>query len=203
MRDVTFGSGVLSKGGNGDVNMSDEQLVERAKKAVQGDLRAFDELVRRHQAKVQTNARYLTGSADDAMDLAQDVFVKAFFHLRRFEGRASFGTWVQRIKVNHCLNHLRRTKGKTFVDVDDPALEAEAPMRTKLKADAAVDAEDSRERIGRTLDLMSDTLRVPLLMRDLDGLSYQEIADDLGVGLSAVKMRIKRAREEFRELYGA
>ncbi len=184
------------------MSVSDEQLVERAKTAVQGDLRAFDELVRRHQAKVQTNARYLTGSADDALDLSQDVFVKAFFHLKRFEGRSSFGTWVQRIKVNHCLNHIRKQKDKTFVDVEDPVLEAEQPLHSNARTDAGVEADDSRERIGRTLARMADTLRVPLLMRDLDGMSYQEIADELGVSLSAVKMRIKRAREEFRQLYG-
>lgn len=185
------------------MSVSDEQLVERAQTAIQGDLRAFDELVRRHQAKVQTNARYLTGSEDDALDLSQDVFVKAYFHLKRFEGRSSFGTWVQRIKVNHCLNHIRKTKGKTFVDVEDPVLEAEAPMRTAARTDAEVEADDVRGRIGGTLDRMADTLRVPLLMRDMDGFSYQEISDELGVGLSAVKMRIKRAREEFRALYGA
>lgn len=184
------------------MNPSDEQLVERAVGAVRGDLRAFDELVRRHQARVQTNCRYLSGSEDDALDLSQKVFVKAYFNLRRFEGRSSFGTWVQRIKVNHCLNHLRSTRGRSFVDVEDPVLEGEEPLRADTRADAGLEADEARDRIGRTLDRMADTLRVPLLMRDMDGYSYQEIADELGIGLSAVKMRIKRAREEFRSLYG-
>ncbi|HPF34668.1 sigma-70 family RNA polymerase sigma factor [bacterium] len=180
---------------------TDEQLVERARSARQGDLRAFDELVRRHQAKVRTNCRYLTGSEEDALDLSQEVFVKAYFNLKRFEGRSSFGTWVQRIKVNHCLNHIRKRRGKTFVDVEDPALAAEDALRDGARADDATRARETRERIGEVLDRMSETLRVPLLLRDLDGLSYQEIADRLDLGLSAVKMRIARAREEFRELY--
>ena len=183
------------------MQVPDEQLVERAMTARQGDLRAFDELVRRHQARVQTNCRYLTRSEEDSLDLSQDVFVKAYFNLRRFEGRSSFGTWIQRIKVNHCLNHLRRQRGRTFVDVDDPALEAEDTLRSPERADAGAVARAERERIGRVLDRMADTLRVPLLMRDLDGLPYQDIADELAIGMSAVKMRIKRAREEFRSLY--
>lgn len=181
--------------------ISDEKLVERARKARKGDLRAFDELVRRHQARVRTNCRFLTGSEEDALDLSQEVFVKAYFNLQRFEGRSTFGTWVQRIKVNHCLNHIRKRKGKVFVDVEDPALGGEEALRDDARADDATRARETRERIAAVLDRMSETLRVPLLLRDLDGLSYQEIADRLGLGLSAVKMRIARAREEFRALY--
>jgi len=180
---------------------TDEQLVERARSARAGDLRAFDELVRRHQSRVRTNCRFLTGSEEDAQDLSQEVFVKAYFNLERFEGRAAFGTWVQRIKVNHCLNHIRKRRGWTFVDVEDPAVAGEEPLRDTARADDATRARETRERIGGVLDRMSGTLRVPLLLRDLDGLSYQEIADRLGLGLSAVKMRIARAREEFRALY--
>jgi RNA polymerase sigma-70 factor (ECF subfamily) len=156
----------------------------------------------RHQSKVQTNCRYLSGNEEDALDLAQEVLVKAYFNLDRFEGRSTFGTWIGRIKVNHCLNHLRRNKGKDFIDVDEPALESEAALHSTARADARVHTRDARGRISEVLDGMSDSLRLPLLMRDMDGLSYQEIADELGVGLSAVKMRIKRAREDFRSAYG-
>ncbi len=181
---------------------NDEDLVAAAQIAPDGDTRAFDELVTRHQGRVLANCRYISGSADDAHDLAQEVFVKAFFALKRFQGRAGFGSWVQRIKVNHCLNHLRKLKGKTFLDVDDPALGAEAPLRHDAGPERDAVRRDARDRIREVLDALPDTLRVPLIMRDLDGYAYQEIADTLGLGLSAVKMRIKRAREEFRRLYG-
>ena len=181
---------------------SDEDLVSEAQVAPEGDTRAFDELVVRHQGRVLANCRYISGSAEDAHDLAQDVFVKAFFALDRFEGRSRFGSWIQRIKVNHCLNHLRRNRGKTFLDVDDPALGAETSLRTEARPDRDAQRRDARDRIRDVLDVLPDTLRVPLIMCDLDGYPYQEIADTLGLGLSAVKMRIKRAREEFRRLYG-
>lgn len=180
---------------------SDEALVAEAQAAAEGDVRAFNELVTRHQERVLANCRYLSGSADDAQDLAQEVFVKAFFAIGRFEGRSQFGSWVQRIKVNHCLNFLRKRKGKQFVDVQDPISETEEELHVASTAVESLTAMDERERIEFVLDRLPETLRVPLIMRDLDGMAYQEIADDLKLGLSAVKMRIKRAREEFRRIY--
>ncbi len=183
------------------VPLSDSELVALSLQAHEGDLRAFDELVHRHQDRVQTNCRYLTGDPEEALDLAQEVFVKAYFNLVRFEGRSSFGTWIGRIKVNHCLNHLRKRRGREYLDVDDPALEHDQALRSGDRADQEAEADEQRRRIGATLESMTSSLRIPLLMRDMDGFSYQEIADRLGIGLSAVKMRIKRAREVFREVY--
>ncbi|MBC8425807.1 sigma-70 family RNA polymerase sigma factor [bacterium] len=180
---------------------SDENLVEAARGAPDGDTRAFDELVVRHQGRVLANCRYLGGCAEEAHDLAQEVFVKAFFGLKRFQGRSQFGSWVQRIKVNHCLNYLRKRKGKSFLDVEDPVLAGEEVLQTPATPESDAGRRDMRDRIRTVLDTLPDTLRVPLIMRDLDGFSYREIADSLDLGLSAVKMRIKRAREEFRRLY--
>lgn len=180
---------------------TDAKLVAAAVSAPPGDLRAFDELVRRHQGKVQTNCRYLSGNEEDSLDLAQEVLVKAYFNLKSYESRAQFGTWLNRIKVNHCLNHLRRQKGKSFVDVEEPGLEGQDALRSPWVADAGAERDEARRRIGDTLDRLPESLRVPLILRDMDGLSYQEIADEMDLGLSAIKMRIKRAREEFRALY--
>lgn len=180
---------------------SDERLVELAKAETTGDTRPFDVLMRRHQGFVKANCRVITRSPADSEDLAQEVFVKAFFALRRFEGRSQFRTWIQRIKVNHCLNHLRKTKGTTMVDVEDVEAESHEAMQTSPTAHTNLQATSDRERILEVLDAMADTLRIPLMLRDGDGLSYEEIATQLGVGLSAVKMRIKRAREEFRQRF--
>ena len=180
---------------------SDDQLVERARTEGNGDTRPFDALVRRHQGFVVANCRVITRSATDAEDLAQEVFAKAFFGLQRFEGRAQFRTWLQRIKVNHCLNHLRKTRGTIMVDIDDAALEDHRAMQTPPTAHVNLQAVGDRERIVSVLDAMSDALRIPLMLRDGDGQSYEEIATQLGIGLSAVKMRIKRAREEFRQRF--
>jgi RNA polymerase sigma-70 factor, ECF subfamily len=179
---------------------SDEELARLAREALPGDTRSFEALVLRHQGRVVANCRYLTRSPADAEDLAQDVLLKAFFGLGRFEGRSQFRTWLNRIKVNHCLNHLKKSAGQIFVDVDDPALDGAVQLQVASDAEAALLAADRRRQIAAVLDAMPDTLRIPLVMCDADGLSYEQIAESLDIGLSAVKMRIKRGREQFERL---
>jgi RNA polymerase sigma-70 factor (ECF subfamily) len=195
----------MSSGGSNDplANASDDELVALAQgHATGGDTRPFDILMRRHQGFVKANCRTITRSPADADDLAQEVFVKAYFGLRRFEGRAQFRSWLQRIKVNHCLNHLRRAKGASFVEVDEVS-EGHEALRTEATAQQSLETAADRERILAVLDAIPDTLRIPLLLRDADGQSYDEIAEHLGLGLSAVKMRIKRGRDEFRRRFVA
>jgi len=182
---------------------SDEELVEMARQEGSRDTRPFETLVRRHQGFVLANCRTITRSPADSEDLAQEVFVKAFFGLRGFEGRAQFRSWVKRIKVNHCLNHLRKTRGAVMVDIDDASSEGHEAMRLPPTAHVAIEASTDRDRILAVLDAMSDTLRIPLMLRDGDGQPYEDIAHELGISLSATKMRIKRAREEFRRRFGA
>lgn len=177
--------------------MTDEELVE-ASRTGGGSSQAFEELVSRHQGRIMANCRYLSKSPDDAEDLAQEVFVKAFFALPRFEARSSFKTWLQRIKINHCLNHLEKKRGKLFVDTEQPGLAAVEEMRVPARAERDLSSLEDRERIEIVLDDLSEALRVPLVLREVDGLSYQEIARRLEISLSAAKMRIKRARETFR-----
>ncbi len=179
-------------------DLTDAELLEIAREAPEGDNRSFAELVRRHQQRVFTNCRYLTGSPTDAEDLAQEVFVKAFFGLAGFEGRASFETWITRIKTNHCINFVKKKRLDT-VDVE-PEVAANA-ARKEPEAPRRMERQATKDRVGAVLLEMTETLRIPLILRDMDGLAYDEIADELGVGLSAVKMRIKRGREEFRRLF--
>ena len=181
----------------------DLALVERILAAPEGDTRAFAALVERHQKGVMANCRYITRSPGDAEDLAQDVFVKVYFSLQRFERKSKFRTWLRRIKANHCLNHVRKSEGRTFVDLEETAVSPPEELRTDPQVYGRIEAAAERQKIAEVIDKMNDTLRIPLLLRDMDEMSYQEIADLLGVGLSAVKMRIKRARTEFREHYEA
>ena len=182
-------------------DLLDDELVEGARVGGTGDTRPFEELVRRHQRFVVGNCRVILRSPNDAEDLAQEVFVKAFFALRRFEGRSQFRTWLQRIKVNHCLNHLRKTRGAVTVDIEEVAPEGHSGLQTAPNAEVELQTAGDRDQIMHVLDSMSDTLRIPLMLRDGDGQSYDEIAAHLGIGLSAVKMRIKRARTEFRQRF--
>lgn len=184
-----------------DFDARDRELLRTALEAPEGDLRAFEELVTRHQRRIAADCRYLTRDEAAFEDLAQEVFVKAFFGLRRFEGRSSFRHWLQRIKVNHCLNYLKKAKRKEKLAIDEDTVEVYEQLHVAPVAEADLEERVDRERIDRILTSMPDTLRVPLIMCDMDEMSYDDIAASLGIGLSAVKMRIKRAREHFRGLY--
>jgi RNA polymerase sigma-70 factor (ECF subfamily) len=177
---------------------TDTELLQQIREAGEGDLRAFQELVRRYQGKVTTNCRYLSGSPDDAEDLAQEVFTKVYFGLAGFEGRSSFQTWVHRIKSNHCINFVKKKRLQT-VGLDTPGVEGASGVPPR--AERELEKEAMRARVGAVLLQMSETLRIPLVLRDMDGMSYEEVAQELGIGLSAAKMRIKRGREEFRRLF--
>jgi RNA polymerase sigma-70 factor, ECF subfamily len=179
----------------------DEELLRQARNSPEGDLRAFEQLVILHQRRIVANCRYITRDANNAEDLAQEVLVKAFFGFRRFEGRSSFGGWLQRIKINHCLNHLKKQAGRSYVGIEDAEVEAFAQLKVQATAEGMADAISDQILTGLVLDSISTNLRVPLVLCDVDELSYEEVAESLGISLSAVKMRIKRAREQFRERY--
>jgi RNA polymerase sigma-70 factor, ECF subfamily len=179
----------------------DEELLRQARNAPEGDLRAFEQLVLLHQRRIVANCRYITRDANNAEDLAQEVLVKAFFGFRRFEGRSSFGGWLQRIKINHCLNHLKKQAGRSYVGIEEPEVEEFDQLKVQATAERMADALSDQVLTGVVLDSISTNLRVPLVLCDMDELSYEEVAETLGISLSAVKMRIKRAREQFRERY--
>jgi RNA polymerase sigma-70 factor (ECF subfamily) len=179
----------------------DSELLRAAQAAPEGDLRAFEELVRRHQSRIRANCRYLTRDDNNVEDLTQEVFLKAYFGLPKFEHRSTFRHWLKRIKVNHCLNHMRRNTSKQTVAIEETSPEDSPALQEKPQAEVLLEQMEERDQIKSVLDRLPETLRVPLVMCDMDELSYEEIASALRLGLSAVKMRIKRARERFRELY--
>jgi RNA polymerase sigma-70 factor (ECF subfamily) len=176
----------------------DEELLHQARTAPEGDLRAFEKLVVRYQRRVVANCRYITRDPNNAEDLAQEVLVKAYFGLRNFEGRSSFGGWLQRIKINHCLNHLKKQAGRSYVGIDEPEAEEFSQLQVPVTAEHMAETISDRQLTSLVLDSMSNSLRIALVLCDMDGLSYEEVAKSLGISLSAAKMRIKRAREDFR-----
>jgi RNA polymerase sigma-70 factor, ECF subfamily len=179
----------------------DEALLLRALHAPDGDLRAFEELALRHQKRVVANCRFITRDPNNAEDLAQEVLVKAFFGLRTFERKSSFGHWLRRIKINHCLNHLKKQREHVSIDLDNPGMDDLEELKVDVTAERLAGAISDRQTITAVLESMPATLRIPLILCDMDELSYEEVAQTLQIGLSATKMRIKRARDDFRARY--
>jgi RNA polymerase sigma-70 factor, ECF subfamily len=184
-------------------NEQEDELFESARTAPPGDLRAFETLVEQHQRRIVADCRHITRDPGVAEDLAQEVFLKAYFGMKNFEGRSAFRHWLQVIKVHHCLNHLKKQKGKTVVSIDEDGPQSNEETRAFSSHDRSEERLEEQQIIHRVLDAMPDNLRIPLVLRDMDELSYEEVAANLNISLSAVKMRIKRAREWFRDQYDA
>jgi RNA polymerase sigma-70 factor (ECF subfamily) len=179
----------------------DEDLLEQARTAPEGDLRAFEKLVLRYQKRVIANCRYLTRDPNNAEDLAQEILIKAFFGMQDFEGKCSFASWLKRIKVNHCLSHLRKHGNRSYVGIEEGEVSRFDELKVPATAERLAGAIGDRALIGEILNSLPETLRVPLILCDMDEMSYEEVANVLAIGLSAVKMRVKRGREQFRERY--
>jgi RNA polymerase sigma-70 factor, ECF subfamily len=179
----------------------DESLLLRAMRSPEGDLRAFEELALRYQKRVVANCRFITRDPNNAEDLAQEVLVKAFFGLPNFERKSSFAHWLRRIKINHCLNHLKKQKDRVFVDLGDPGVHEAEELKVAVTAEQLAGTIGEKQIIAAVLESMPSALRIPLVLCDMDELSYDEVAQTLSIGLSAAKMRIKRARDDFRIRY--
>lgn len=165
-----------------------------------GEIEAFADLVRAHQARVRLACLVRLGNAAEADDAAQDVFVKAFKGLAGFKGEASFVTWILRIADNHCRDILR-SRAAHRTDSLDAILAEKGEAFEALLARAGSKVESppytpqDLELLGRLLAALSEEDRVILAMREVDELSYEEIAQKLQISLDAVKGRLKRARQ--------
>ncbi len=177
---------------------SDQQLVKRA---LHGDTYAFEELVNTYQNKVYTLAYRYMGNEDDANDMAQEAFIKAFRSLRSFKGDASFGTWIYRITTNVCLDELRRRKRKIVpLSLDEPLatldgdeIEREIADQT-LAADVVYERKEFSRNVQLLLDEMKPEHKMAIVLRDIMDLSYEEISVVLDCSIGTVKSRISRAR---------
>lgn len=174
--------------------MEDQELVGQTQ---DGSRDAFAELVRRHHAWVQGLCAATLGDAASAEDAAQEVFLKAFKALPRFQGEASFSTWLHRIAVNACLDLLRR-RSRNRTESWDELVEKEGDRIGRLLAAPAPEhsAEDA-DLVARVLEQLPPEYRLVLTLREVQGLSYEEIAGAMGCSLDSVKARLQRARKEF------
>lgn len=184
--------------------LDDRELVRRC---LEGELSSFDELMRRYEKKVYSLAFHMLGNPDDAADLAQEAFLKVYRALPAFRGEALFSTWLFRIVTNTCLDGRRRAKRRpadiSLSQSPGPAgseLPLEIPDHSNDPQSAYLQLELQAE-IQALLGRLPLTQRLVLVMRDLEGYTYDEIAAALGVSLGTVKSRLNRARLRLRELY--
>lgn len=179
---------------------TDLELVSRYR---DGDQRAFELLVKRYQRKVYGLAFGIVHNPEDALDVSQEAFVKVHRYIDKFEGSASFYTWLYRIVVNLCIDHLRRSGRSQSVEYDDAidrtdgVLSAEAIVPTRLGSNPAKALRDKRllEAIGQGLQTLSPNHRSVIVMRELEGLSYKEMAKIMECSKGTIMSRLFHARK--------
>jgi len=173
-------------------------------KAREGDARAFAELVRRYESKIFRLSQHITQNREDAEDVLQETFLKAYEHLDQFQGQSKFYTWIVRIAVNQALMKLRRRKTDRSVSLDETIDTGEDTVTREIAAwDEDPEQRFSREELGGILDAAIEGLAPPyrsvFVLRDIDELSTEDTAEVLGLSVPAVKSRLLRARLQLRE----
>lgn len=177
---------------------------ELIKKAQQDDLTAFEELVSLYQSRVYTHCCHLAGNEFDAQDLAQEVFVQAYNKIKSFRFGAEFGTWLHRIAVNLWINQTRKSKRLITVSLDEPVAGEDGLLFRELAAsqDNPLDEIQFREvqgMLNQALNRVHPDFKVALILRELEGYSYDEISSITGWSLGTVKSRINRGRKALKK----
>jgi RNA polymerase sigma-70 factor, ECF subfamily len=182
----------------------DRELVRRAQRE---DKEAFEELIRRHQHRVFAVAGGIVKRREDVEDIAQQVFVKAYFSLKRFDQRAAFSTWLYKITVNECWDLLRKKKVRPLVyEADLSEEQARQVISSAEKSKDRPDVSDrleARQRVERLLDALDERDRLMLILKEVEGFSIEEIAEVLDLNANTVKVRLFRARRKVVNQAGA
>jgi len=173
-------------------------LVDLVAAARQGDRGAFDEIVRRTYVDTYTLAVRLTASEEDARDVVQEAYLRAWKGIRRFRGDAQFSTWMYRITANTAATVSGKRRRQRTVHLDDVAdpVETEVAMHPEL----ATENTELLVRLSAALEELPPRLRTLVVLKDVYGLSHEDIAEELGISVTAAKVRLHRGRKRMRDL---
>jgi RNA polymerase sigma-70 factor (ECF subfamily) len=184
---------------------SDEQIVERA---LAGDAEAFGEIVLRWERRIFALSYGILGREEDARDATQETFIAAFRNLSGFRGDAKVSSWLHRIAVNQCITRQRRAKvrGETSLEAQEETGGAQLISTSDARPDEETEGRERNEAVRRAVNSLPPELRSVVVMKEFEDLTFQEIADTLGVPLSTVKSRLYTALKQLRmrlEKHGA
>src|SRR5882672_4336299 len=178
--------------------IEEELLVHRAR---QGDLAAYDQLVKRYQERIYATLYHMTSNHEDANDLAQEAFIKGFHALKSFKGGSSFYTWVYRIAVNKTINFLKQRKNKAHMSLGDlyshaqhdPALVVVITEKTPRRD---INLAELQQKLNEPMQKLSEPHRLVVALHDVQGMSHEEIAKIMDCNIGTVRSRLFYARQQ-------
>lgn len=183
--------------------VTEEQvLVARTR---EGDLEAYDELVRRYQERIYATIYHMTSNHEDANDLAQETFVKAYRALKSFKGDSSFYTWIYRIAVNKTINFLKQRRNRTHMSLNDMDFNVEHDREMVELVSHGTPRRDARlselqEKLNTALQKLSEVHRMVVVMHDVQGMPHEEISKVMGCNVGTVRSRLFYARQQLQAL---
>lgn len=180
------------------VQATDELSLVR--QAARGDAAAFELLMRQHEGRMYAVALRMCGNREDAQDCTQEAMLRIFRALHNFKGQSSFSTWVYRVTMNTCLDELRRRKVRTSTSLDSlldtgwaPTDESDTPEHHSLRS-------EQRRMLEKAIASLPEDMKAAIVLRDIQGFSYDEIAAILEANVGTIKSRISRGREKLRDI---
>ena len=179
----------------------DENIL--VKKAINGDNSAFEMLMEKHMGIIYNIALRMAANQDDAEDMTQEIMIKIFRSLGSFKGNSKFSTWIYRVAVNTCLDELKKKKNKKHLSLDAEISGDDGEGQLEIKDDSPspeklAEQNELRDMVAAAVTLLSDEHRAVIVLRDIRGMSYSEIAEILGCSDGTVKSRISRARAQLK-----
>jgi RNA polymerase sigma-70 factor (ECF subfamily) len=182
--------------------VEEEVLVKKARR---GDLEAYDELVRRYQERIYGTIYHMTSNHEDANDLAQESFIKAFHALRSFKGGSSFYTWLYRIAVNKTINHLKQRKNRIHMSLNDLDFNTEhdpdlVALISEKTPQRDINLMELQEKLNEAMLKLSEPHRLVVIMHDVQGMPHDEIAKVMDCNIGTVRSRLFYARQQLQAL---
>lgn len=187
--------------------MNDKALEKLIKQAQKGDVEAFERIIEEHQAVVYSIAFKMAGNESDAFDMAQESFLKIYRNLNKFDGRSKLSTWIYRVVSNTCLDELKKRKRhientKSFdeeIDTSEDKIVLEI-RDDKPLPDEQLENAELRDVLNKAVSELSEQHKAVLVLRDIEGFSYEDISEILNINAGTVKSRLSRARMALRKI---
>ena len=181
---------------------NEKDLIEKAKS---GDIEAFEQLIISCEKKVFNIAYRMIGNYDDANELAQEVFIKAFRSIKNFKGDSLFSTWIYKITANVCLDELRKRKNKNIVSLDQDIELNDGDVKRQISdnapsPDMEVESKEIKTIVNESIQQLPDDYKSVIILRDIQGFSYDEISKIVNCPEGTVKSRLNRARQALKKI---